>query len=413
MRVVHFNQWDRRGGAAIAAHRLHEGLVAAGIDSHLLVGKAEAPGERIHAFPPKTLLSRVSGAAFERAGLGYAGITRTFSLDSHPLVRSADVLNLHNLHGGYFNYLALPALTRRIPAVFTLHDMWAFTGHCAYSFECDRFENGCGRCPHLEAYPPVPRDFTALEWKLKNRAYRRSDLTVVAPSRWLADAAGRSMLGRSPGASAVRHIPYGIDTAVYRQGDRSEARRALGVPPDGPVVMFLAETLSDPRKGGDLLLKAVESLPDELASRLTLLTVGHSGTFLGQQSRVRTVDLGFLADDESKVTAFAAADLLIFPTRADNLPLVLLEALACGVPMVSFRVGGVPDLVRPGTTGLLAEPEDWAGFRDAIVTLLGSDETRRAMARACRDIATAEYSLELQARRYRELYEELLARRAA
>ncbi|HEY9710226.1 MAG TPA: glycosyltransferase, partial [Oculatellaceae cyanobacterium] len=310
----------------------------------------------------------------------------------------------HNLHKDYFNYLALPSLTESKPAVFTLHDMWSFTGHCAYSYDCDRWKIGCGKCPYLDIYPAIQRDNTRLEWKLKNWVYRRSNLTIVAPSRWLIEQAKQSMLNRFP----IHYIPYGIDTEAYQPLDPELCRSLLGISGGKRVLMFGADSLKNSRKGGELLLKSLQSLPESLKAETVLLTLGNGGEGISEAVGMATLNLGYLSSDRLKAIAYCAADLFIFPTLADNLPLVLQESMACGTPMVSFKIGGVPDLVRPGITGYLASPEDVQDFSNGIMQLLEDRNLRDRMGQNCRAIALEEYPLELQAQRYIELYQQAL-----
>lgn len=404
MKILHVNQSDISGGAAIAAHRLHQGLLAQPVESRLLVGHVTLKSDRVAAVPRSYRTEAQLSRFTDGLGLNYLNITGTFKVSKHAFYQQADILNFHNLHNGYFNYLAIPSLTKSKPAVFTLHDMWSFTGHCAYSYDCDRWKTGCGQCPHPETYPTIHKDNTRLEWKLKSWVYRRSNLAIVTPSRWLTEQAQQSMLNRF----SVHHIPYGIDTEVYQPLDSNQCRSLLNIPPDKFVLMFGAQTLTDSRKGGDLLLKALSNLPASLKTETVLLTLGDSSESLAKAIGIETLNLGYVSNDRFKAIAYSAADLFIFPTRADNLPLVLQESMACGTPMVSFKIGGVPDLVRPGVTGYLAIPEDSDDFSTGIVQLLEDKALRDRMGQNCRAIALQEYPLKLQAQRYLELYEHLL-----
>jgi glycosyltransferase involved in cell wall biosynthesis len=157
-----------------------------------------------------------------------------------------------------------------------------------------------------------------------------------------------------------------------------------------------------------LLVKALQSLPDTLKQDCFLLTFGKSTTRLEQAVDIPALHLGYMSSDRLKAIAYSAADLFVFPTRADNLPLVLQESMACGTPMVSFKVGGVPDLVRPGITGYLAEAENPQDLCRGIVELLEDEALRVSMGKNCREIAVQEYPLELQARRYVDLYQKVL-----
>jgi glycosyltransferase involved in cell wall biosynthesis len=404
MKVLHINQSDIAGGAAIAGYRLHQNLLAQGIDSRLLVGTMKTSSERVAAVPRKfrieNQLSRFTG----RLGLNYLHYLSSFDIPKHKFYQEADVLNFHNLHTNYFNYLAMPLLTGTKLAVFTLHDMWSFTGHCTYSYGCARWQIGCGRCPYPDTYPAIRRDSTRLEWKLKNWVYSRSHLTIVTPSTWLTEQAKHSMLNRFP----IHHIPNGIDTEAYQPLDPKQCRSLLGIPTDKKVLMFGAENLNNARKGGDLLLKALQSLPESLKAETVLLTLGNGGEAILEAVGMPNLNLGYVSSDRLKAIAYSAADLFIFPTRADNLPLVLQESMACGTPMVSFKVGGVLDLVRPGVTGYLAQPEDPQDFSSGIMQLLEDKHLRESMRQTCRAIALEEYPVELQAQRYIQLYRQVL-----
>lgn len=339
-----------------------------------------------------------------KLGLNDIHCVSSFKVIKDEFYLDADLINFHVLHSGFFSYLAIPSLTESKPAVFTLHDMWSFTGHCAYSYDCDRWKTGCGKCPYLDIYPPVRRDNTRLEWKLKNWVYSRSNLTIVTPSTWLTEQAKQSMLSCLP----IHHIPNGIDTEVYQPFDPEQSRSRLGIPIHKKVLMSGAASLTDPRKGGDLLLKALSSLPASLKAETVLLILGSGGEAIAEAAGIASLNLGYVSSDRLKSIAYSAADLFIFPTRADNLPLVLQESMACGTPMVSFKVGGVPDLVRPGITGYLATPEDVKDFCNGIVQLLEDQSLRSRMGQQCRAITLDEYPLQLQAKRYVKLYRQIL-----
>lgn len=404
MNVLHINKSDLLGGAAIASYRLHQGLLRKKIDSRLLVGTAKIKDEYTASIARNFKVEKGLGYFTRYLGLNYLNIVSSFQTVRHAFYQQADLINFHNLHNDYFNYLAVPVLTKAKPAILTLHDMWSLTGHCAYSYGCDRWKIGCGHCPDLDTYPKVNRDSTQLEWKLKNWVYGQANLTIVAPSRWLAELAKQSMLQQF----RIEHIPYGIDTDVYQPLDPHQCRSLLGVPKEKYVLMFGAQDLTASRKGGDLLLKALSRLPIALKRQLLFLTLGDGAELISEAVGIQSLNLGYVFSDRLKSIAYSAADLFILPTHADNLPLVLQESMACGTPMVSFKVGGVPDLVRPDITGYLAKPGDMEDLCTGIVQLLEDKALRRCMGQNCRTVALQEYSLELQAQRYIELYQQVL-----
>lgn len=404
MKVLHINQSDQGGGAGITAYRLHRALQSQGLESHLLVGKVTTPEPDVTAFPRWPWLeSHLSRLNRNSISLNYVELLSSFSLPRHPRFQWADVLNFHNLHTGYFNYLALPEITRHKPAVWTLHDMWGFTGHCAYSYDCDRWLRGCGRCPYPQEYPPIRFDSSAWEWRLKRWVYGRSPLTIVAHSQWLVDLVKRSLLGRFP----VQMIRAGLDLQQFQAHDPAICRRLLGLPMEGRVLLFGVDSLVERRKGGDFIVPLLQRLPRSLTQDLTLVMFGSQGSRLAEKVNIPVVNLGYLFSDAMKAIAYAAADLVLFPTRADNAPLVIQESLACGTPVISFRVGGVPEFIEPGVTGYLAEPENGEDLAWGVQSWL--EKTDLAPHRAkCRQVAEASYSLTAQAEQYRRLYAELI-----
>jgi glycosyltransferase involved in cell wall biosynthesis len=337
------------------------------------------------------------------------GLNNVFDISSFTMKKQqawldADVVNIHS-YADFFSYLALGPLTETKPTVMTLHDMWSFTGHCYVSFDCERWKTGCGKCPYPDVYPPIRRDSTHIEWKLKNWAYRHAQLTVVAPSTAYAEFARQSMLGRFP----VRHVPHGIDTACYEPLDRQQCRSLLGVPPDKKVLMFMAKSLHSSVKGGQVLTEVFRRLPRAIKDRLILLLVGNQGKMMADALGVQAIDCGYISNDRLKAICYSAADLFVHPTRAEAFGLVLLESMACGTPLVSFNVGGVSDLVRPGVTGYLAERDNAEDLMSGVVQLLTDESRCESMRAQCREIALREYCIELQAQRYASLYAELLA----
>ncbi|ELS02156.1 glycosyltransferase [Xenococcus sp. PCC 7305] len=404
MKVLQINNSDHQGGAAIAGYRLHQGLLNQNIDSHLLVGSSTEQCDRVTVIPSQAKIEKLVASITRPLGLNYVNLLSSFALGKHNLYQAADILNFHNLHGGYFNYLAIPAITKAKPAVWTLHDMWGFTGHCVYSLDCDRWKTGCGNCPYPHSYPVVQTDNTHWEWKLKNWVYNRANLVIVTLSKWLTKQVQQSLLSHFP----IHHIPNGIDTDAYQPIDPQLCRTALDIPPHKKVLMFGAQSLADSRKGGDLLVKALQGLPASLKQEIILLTMGNCSREIGNTLGMKTINIGYIDSDRIKSIAYSASDLFVFPTRADNLPLVLQESMACATPMVSFEVGGVPDLVRPGITGYLAKPQDTQDFSNGIVQLLEDKNLRQQMSQNCREIILNEYSLATQTKHYINLYRQIL-----
>jgi glycosyltransferase involved in cell wall biosynthesis len=393
----------RGGGGSIAMYRLHLGLKKAGFDSKILCGIKTLDSSDSVAGPRLSRLERNLGKVTSGLGLNDIHRISSFKIPKSKSYLEADIINFHGFRK-YFNYLALPALTKNKPGVFTLQDIWPFTGHCAISYDCDRWKIGCGKCPYPDVIPSIRRDNTRLEWKLKDWVYSRSNLVIVTLCSQVTEQAKQSMLNRFP----IYQIPSGIDTKVYEPLDPEQCRSLLGIPPGKKVLMFAALNLSHYWKGGDLLLKALQGLPESLKAETVLLLLGDKGEAIVQTVGIQAINLGYIINDRVKAIAYSAADLFISPTRAEAFGLVIQESIACGTPVVACGVGGVLDLVRPGITGYLAVPENAHDLRNGIVQLLEDGPLRSHMGQQCRAVVLKEYDLELQVQRYIDLYRQIL-----
>jgi glycosyltransferase involved in cell wall biosynthesis len=400
LNVLHISESDAAGGAGRAAYKLHRGLNGLGHVSRMLVGRKVTPDTDIRPLKRNLLwrvLDRASGELFDLLSLQYVFYPSSFGVLADAWFRSASVVQLHNLHGSYFGFTALPAISRLRPVVWQLHDQWGLTGHVAYSLDCERWRRGCGTCPYLDEYPRLRNDTTALLYRLKDRVYSASRLTLVVPSRWMADIVAASpLLGRFP----VRYIPTGIDLAVFKPGDRDEARRRLRLPLDRKIVFFAAANINERRKGLHLLAEALRRLEDP-----PLLLVAGSGTVA---RGIETRYLGSVLDEEVLADAYRAADVFAVPTLADVLTQTAPESIACGTPCVSFDRGGVIDVVRHLETGYQARFGDVDELANGLTTLLRDEELLARLSARCREVAETEFSVDLQVQRYAGLYEELL-----
>jgi glycosyltransferase involved in cell wall biosynthesis len=317
----------------------------------------------------------------------------------------SEVIHLHWIAGflDYQDFFSHVPAGR--PIVWTLHDMNPFTGGCHYDGGCGRFADACGACPQLSS--TNLKDLSQSIWQRKRRAYgfvSPENPHVVAPSRWLASEARKSALFRH---RSVTVIPYGLDTEVFRPRDRRAARDVLGLPQDESIALFVADALFEERKGLHFLQAAVDSLADTSGLCLAVLGQGRLQLF----SRARLIRCNYTNSDRVLSMIYSAADIFVLPALQDNSPNTALEALACGLPVVAFDTGGIPEIVREGCTGVLVERGNAPALGSAIERLLQDGEVRQRMSANCRRVAVQEYALEVQARRYVELYDTLLGRR--
>ncbi|MGQ0810664.1 MAG: glycosyltransferase family 4 protein [Nitrospiraceae bacterium] len=415
MNIVHMNTLDTLGGAALAMHRLHEGLRQLGHQSHLLVGFQTTPDPEVdtidkQARPFRTftdkVVDRLATQLETRWGTNAWSHRNSFHIFETPAFKQADIIHLHNLHGGYFNFRALPEMARRKPMVWTLHDMWALTGHCAYSYDCERWRSGCYDCPLLKEPgrqyvepPPISIDNTRSEWIAKQATYERTPAHIVAPSEWLRKLADQSLLDRP---WTTHTISYGLDLELFHPLPSKAARMSMQLPDDKSILFFSADSVQNTRKGFSYLCEALNHL--ENPSSYLLLVSGHQPLPRLPAQRFQVRHVGFLKDTALQRLAFTAADVFLFPSLADNQPLSVIEALACGKPVVCFDVGGVPEMIQHMKTGYVARYKDTDDFARGIALIAKDQMLRTRMAERCRQAAESKHSLHRQTQRYVEVY---------
>lgn len=420
LRVVHVNTSDIRGGAARAAYRLHSALVNEGIASHIFAQKRKSHDPNVSALKPPTdwfhqklrqFRSNRIIRDFSRysavAGIDYDFFSDDRSAYCDEVIAQLPPCELINLHwiSSFIDYRTFfrEISRRRIPIVWTLHDMNPLTGGCHYNRGCERFLEECGACPQLKSSDS--NDLSRQIWRRKQQALANlpdTGLHLVALSHWMADEARRSkLLNRFP----ISIIPNSLDTKVFAPRNRQAARDIFQIPSDLKIALFVAGSLKDVRKGVNLLQQAMAFISREMPN-VMFVSVGHAEWTA--DTRIPYLSLGAIDDDRLLSLAYSAADLFVIPSLQDNLPNTVMEALSCGTPVVGFAVGGIPDMVRPGITGALVPPNDAAALGSAIAELLNRPEHIAEMSIQCRQAALAEYCMDTQARRYQQLYHALL-----
>lgn len=245
-----------------------------------------------------------------------------------------DVIHLHNLHGYYldietlFEYLA----SADIPVVWTLHDCWAFTGHCAYfaAAKCERWRDGCHNCPQKSTYPAsVVFDRSKYNYERKKRLFTSvSNMTLVTPSDWLAGLVRDSYLKKYP----VQVIRNGIDLSVFKP-TAGDFRKRYGIG-NKKVILGVASVWSERKGLNDFIALS------ELVDKQTCIVL--VGVNKKQQKMLPENIIGIERTSNVRELAeiYTAADVFVNPTYEDNYPTVNLEAQACGTPVITYRTGG-------------------------------------------------------------------------
>jgi glycosyltransferase involved in cell wall biosynthesis len=411
MKVLQLSTSDINGGAARAAYRLHQGLQQAGVDSTLLV--QEKSSDDPTAIAPKLRLAQCvarSKVAFDALPLKlYPRRDQAlFSLQWLPDGAAAkvrqfnpDIVNLHWISAGFLNIKTLAKLHR--PLVWTLHDMWSFTGGCHYSGDCDRYRVGCGNCPHLGSQQAW--DLSQWTWQRKAHAWKNLNLTLVAPTQWMRDCARSSGLFQN---TPIEYIPHGLDAQVYRPLDAHAARAMLNLPQDAFLILFGAiQATSDRRKGFHLLQAALQSLKAEPGDQPIEVVV--FGSRQSQELGFKTHYLGHLHDDISLALLYSAADVMIVPSLQEAFGQTALESMACGTPVVAFRSTGLTDLIDHQQNGYLADPFQPEDLAEGIRWIKADPMRRTEMGIEARRKVEQQFTLNVQAQRYQKLFTTLLS----
>ena len=406
--ILHISSGDGVGGSARASYRIHRGLRDRGFESRMLVGtkSTDDPDVAPIAGPALKRVDATIGRAFDRLSYQSIFYPSSFLVRTRAWYREADLLQLYNTVG-YFSHTALPLLTRNKPTVWRLSDMWAFSGHCIYSYGWEGWKTGCGDCPTLSHYPALRRDTTPTLWKIKRRAYGQSSLHIVAPSKWMLNMVEQSpLLSRFPS----HLIPNGLDETTFAPQDADAARASLGLPPDKRLVLFVSQFVHDHRKGWDLLEGALDRLVERIPD-LEAVVVGEAPQGWTPKTAMRVHHLGSIANDDQLARVYSACDVLAFPTLAENLPNTVLECLACGTPVVAFDVGGVGDVIAHEKNGYLTRPGDVGDLAEALARVLEDRELAARMGTEGRRTIVDRFTESIQADRFTDLYGSILGPR--
>lgn len=340
-----------------------------------------------------------------RENFNYPGSHKLLELSSH----APNIVHCHNLHGGYFDLRCLPQLSHEVPIILTLHDAWLLSGHCAHSFDCERWRTGCGHCPDLTIYPSIRRDATTYNWRRKQRIYQRSSLYVATPCHWLRQRVDQSILANN--LVEARVIPNGVDLNVFHPVNKQCARAKLGLPPDIPVLLFTANSIQKNIWKDYQTMQAAVTIVAEQLNGHHLLFIA-----LGEEAPAKHIgqaEIRFVPHQkDSNIIAqyYQAADCYVHASKIDTFPNTVLEALATGTPVVATAVGGIPEQIEDGYTGFLVPISQSKPMADRIMTILADTDLRDRMGKLAANVAREKFDLKRQVKDYLSWYHEIIDR---
>lgn len=417
MKVIIVNTSDIRGGAAIAAFRLFKALRVKLPETLMLVGEKLSNTDHIKrldigfynrsAFKFRFYLERVYyifKAKSKDLWFSFSPANVGQDISYLPVIKNADIIHLHWINGGFLSLKSLSKIAKTgKPIVWTLQDMWAFTGGCHYAGTCTHFMKECGDCKFLKY--PSKGDLSNQILKRKREIFSRANISFVASSNWMAENAKKSNL---IGNCRIEVLPNPINTETFKPADKKEIRDQLGLPNDRFLILSGAANLKDKRKGFIYLQQALAKMvnaDENVSNTFGLITFGKSSEV--ENSVIPLYPQSYLNDDEAIARLYQAADVYVIPTLEDNLPSTVMESLACGTPVVAFNTGGIPDMVDHKISGYLAEFKNTDDLISGINWVKNNSELP-VIKENCRKKVLKNFTMEIIAERYINFYKSII-----
>ena len=408
MRVLIVNTSERTGGAAVAANRLMKALNNNGVKAKMLVRDKESDTLTVVGLPKSPMLhwhflwERLVifvRSRFSRKHLFEIDLANTGSdITRLPEFQEADVIHLHWINQGMLSLGGIQKILRSgKPVVWTMHDIWPATAICHLTLGCRSFTSACKSCRLL----PGGSTLAQSVWRKKQRLLEEGNIYFVACSRWLEQEAKASALLKG---HKITSIPNPIDIHIYNRCNKQEARQRLGLPADKKLILFVSQRVTNRNKGMDYLIEACDKLKD-LPQLGVVILGGHAEEVTTQ---LPTFPLGYVNDEHRIVDVYNAVDVFVLPSLSENLPNTIMEAMACGVPCVGFRVGGIPEEIDHKQNGYVADYRSAEDLARGIRWILTEADYESLCQHAVRKVAQ-NYSQQSVAIKYLDVYQQAMA----
>ena len=421
MRILIVSTSDATGGAAVAAHRLMEALNNNGEKARMLVRDKQTDDISVVKLPQQwrhkwsflwERLTIFSWLHFRRHNLFGLDVANSGAdITQLDCFRKADIIHLNWVNQGMLSLRGIrKILDSGKPVVWTMHDAWPSTAICHVTMDCKNFQTICKNCKYLPD-GGSEHDLAWHIWRKKLSLYQHRSIAFVACSKWLERDAKRSALFQG---QSVTHIPNPIDTRIFSPGDKNQARQLLNLPLDKKILLFVAQRVSNELKGMAYLQKACKQLCEqqpELKDQLHLLILGgDSSEMNADESGLTCTAVPYTYDQSAIVNIYRAADAFVLPSLSENLPNTIMESLACGVPCIGFKVGGIPEMIDHLKNGYVARYRSAKDLAEGIRWTLFEADSSQLSHEALRKVKQ-NYSQQVVAMEYIEVYNEALAQK--
>lgn len=409
MNILILNTTYQCGGAEKIAVQVLEGMKRRGHQVHEIVSYHRKPEplptdvQALYHGTPLLLLNRMLTGNHSNASLTipYSKKQILDFIRKHQI----DIVHLHNAHGNFLGIRDIRDISEVCPIVWTLHDFWALTGHCASPAGCgEQWKTGCKSCPNLQNYPPIRRDISARLWDARAEAFHSSRIHYTVPSRWMEAQFQKSHLKEQ----SCTCIHNSLNTELWAPYDQSELRKKYGLPTDKRILAFVAADPMQPLKGMKQLTEALSLLSDP--GQYLLLVAGRESdlsplTGLGFSVK----QFGYLTEQQKMNEFYALADILINPSLYETFGLTGLEAMASGTPVVAFDICAMTEIITPDT-GWCVSAQSSRNLTDAIEAAYSDPDRLKEMRTAARTRAAGYFSEEKMLDAYEQVYQKAAAR---
>ena len=414
MRVLIVNTSERTGGAAVAANRLMKALNNNGVKAKMLVRDKESETLTVAGLPKSPMLHWhflwerfiiFCRLHFSRKHLFDIDIASTGSdITKLREFQEADVIHLHWINQGMLSLNGIQKILRSgKPVIWTMHDIWPATAICHLTLGCHYFVNRCANCRYLPG-GGGNNDLSSGIWRKKQQILSDANIYFVACSRWLESEAKSSALLKG---QKITSIPNPIDTHIYKKGTKQEARQRLGLPLDEKLILFASQRVTNENKGMSYFVDACQKLHSRNRPYCVIILGGHAEEVV-EQLPMKAYPLGYVNDEQRIVDVYNAADVFVLPSLSENLPNTIMEAMACGVPCVAFKVGGIPEEIDHQKNGYVAAYRDADDLANGIEWVLEEADYESLSQQAVHKVSQC-YSQQSVALKYLDVYQQAMA----
>lgn len=403
MNILFINTNDKTGGAARAQYRIFNGLKNQGINVEMYVLSKKSNTVNIQNLSKYSKFKRILvnrliniliNIFYKKKSIFSLNLTPSRDLIKKINAHKADIVHLNWINAEFLSIKDISKIKK--PIIWTLHDMWAFTGGCHYSAECVNYKNHCHKCPILSSSHTKDISYYLFEQKINK--FKNIEC-VITPSKWLANEAKSSKIFNN---TLVKVIGNGIDELFYNKRDQLESRKKLNINSIKKTILFGAMgAKSDYRKGYDLLINALNYVKCDCD--IIIFGTEHIKTYEDEKGR-KIYELGKIDSENKLISIYNSADVMVVPSRQDNLPNIVLEAMMCQLPVVGFEIGGLTDMIIHKINGYLAKPYAASDLASGIDWTI-KNNSKRVLSRKSREWVVQNYNIRKIVLEHIKLYE--------